>query len=162
MTPTVSLYRPQYFRVAKNSTFQPVRSAYQPPANSTFLSEQTSHRQPASSTLLSEQTSHQPTEQALHRANSGSSSLQIPPAWQFSRARILRARNFLPRLFLLRAQEGGRSSTQRQEGGGGGSKRVGDVGNKGRRRIRGCRSHGQPVLSSKPNKGEAACCPNAA
>jgi hypothetical protein len=42
--------------------YQPVRSAYQPPASSTFLSEQTSHQQPVSSTLLSEQTSssHQP------------------------------------------------------------------------------------------------------
>jgi hypothetical protein len=44
------------------SDYQPVRSAYQPPASSTFLSEQTSHQQPASSTFLSEQisTSHQP------------------------------------------------------------------------------------------------------
>jgi hypothetical protein len=42
--------------------FQPVRSAYQPPASSTFLSEQTSHQQSDSSTFLSEQisTSHQP------------------------------------------------------------------------------------------------------
>jgi hypothetical protein len=43
-------------------SFQPVRSAYQPPASSTFLSEQTSHQQSASSTFLSKQTStsHQP------------------------------------------------------------------------------------------------------
>jgi hypothetical protein len=42
--------------------FEPVRSAYQPPASSTFLSEQTSHQQSASSTFLSKQisTSHQP------------------------------------------------------------------------------------------------------
>jgi hypothetical protein len=37
--------------------YQPVRSAYQPPASSAFLSEETSHTQPASSTFLSEQTS---------------------------------------------------------------------------------------------------------
>jgi hypothetical protein len=41
--------------------YQPVRSAYQPPASSTFLSEKTSHQQSASSDFLSEQisTSHQ-------------------------------------------------------------------------------------------------------
>jgi hypothetical protein len=63
----------------RNFQFQPVRSAYQPPANITFLSKRTGHQQPASSTLLSEQTStsHQPTEQESQQAR-GSRTKALP------------------------------------------------------------------------------------
>jgi hypothetical protein len=63
----------------RNFQFQPVRSAYQPPANITFLSKRTGHQQPASSTLLSKQTStsHQPTEQESQQAR-GSRTKALP------------------------------------------------------------------------------------
>jgi hypothetical protein len=49
-------------RLQGETSYQPVRLAYQQPASSTFLSEQTSYLQPANSTFLSQQisTSHQP------------------------------------------------------------------------------------------------------